>query len=77
MLSSAYFALGSSWDAPTEAQRIYLEQAEARLAEVLEEVNQVFAEDVPAFRQQVGQARLELFPEEEPLMLDWVRSGEP
>jgi hypothetical protein len=75
LLGSAYGALGSSWDAPTESQRTYLEQAEQKLSEVIEEVNRVFAEDVPAFRSQVADARIELFPEQAPLTLDWVREN--
>jgi len=71
LLRSAYGSLGSSWDSPTESQRLYWAQAEAKLAEVLQDVNRVFAEDVAAFRAEVGAARLDLFPEQEPLNLDW------
>ena len=55
--------------------RIYWEQAESKLTDLVQDVNRVLSEDVAAFRIEVGAARLDLFPEEEPLTLDWVREN--
>jgi hypothetical protein len=75
LFSAAYFSMSSSWEKPTEAQLLALEQGRAVMAEFLEEFNRVFAEDVAAFRDMVQAADLELFPEKEPLSLDWTRQG--
>ncbi|RKY89504.1 hypothetical protein DRQ09_01235 [candidate division KSB1 bacterium] len=70
-LSGVYRSLQSSWDAPTEAQMIYLKQAEDFLGKTLVEFNRVFDEDVKAFKQKVESAGISLFPEREPLNLNW------
>ncbi len=72
-LRRVYSSLQSSSDAPTEAQRLLLERAEAALEESLATVNGVYAEHVAAFRRQVRAANLELLPQEEPLTIDWKR----
>jgi hypothetical protein len=69
-LRRAGFSLGSSWDAPTEAQTIMLERAEAALDTALEELNLVFAEDVAAFRAQAQAADLALIPEYDELSIE-------
>jgi hypothetical protein len=69
-LRRAGFSLGSSWDAPTEAQTIMLERAEAALDTALEELNHVFAEDVAAFRVQAQAADLALIPEYDELSIE-------
>jgi hypothetical protein len=74
-LSAGYRSMGSSWEKPTEAEFLALEQGRAALAAFLEEFNRVFAEDVAAFREMVQAAELELLPEKEPLSLDWTRKG--
>jgi hypothetical protein len=51
-------AMQSSWDAPTAAQLTYLENAEAELRKVLEEFNQVFAEEVARFREDAAKLQL-------------------
>lgn len=62
-------SLGSSWDAPTPTQEIYLQQAESALKEALAEFNRVFAEDVAAFRERVAAAGIEFIGKHEPLEL--------
>jgi ribonuclease HI len=58
-------SLGSSWDAPTEAQRAYLRQAEAATEAVLKDFNQLFDTEVAEFRRRVREAKIELLPEPE------------
>jgi photosystem II stability/assembly factor-like uncharacterized protein len=72
---SAYSSMSSTWEKPTEAELLALEQGRAILAEFLEEFNRVFAEDVAAFRDMARAADLDLFPEKEPLSLDWTGPG--
>jgi hypothetical protein len=62
-------SLGSSWDAPTGAQKLYLQQGEAMLEEALAGFNKVFGEDVAAFRQQVESAGIEFLAAKEPLKM--------
>jgi photosystem II stability/assembly factor-like uncharacterized protein len=71
----AYGSMSSSWDKPTEAELLALEQGRAALAGFLDELNRLFAEDVAAFRDQAQAADLDLFPEKEPLSLDWTPKG--
>ncbi len=70
-ITRVYGSLTSSWEAPTEAERIYVQQAESALEELLERVNRTFRDDVAAFRDQVNAAGLALFPVEAPLTIDW------
>jgi photosystem II stability/assembly factor-like uncharacterized protein len=69
-LRRAGSSLGSSWDAPTDAQTITLERAEAALDTALEELNLVFAEEVAAFRAQAQAADLALIPEYDELSIE-------
>ncbi len=66
-----YGSLASSWEAPTQSERIYLQQAESALEELLERVNRTFRDEVAAFRDQVNAADLALFPEQAQLTIDW------
>ncbi len=52
-------SLASSWDAPTAAQGAYLSAVESQLAGVLAELNQLFADEVAAFRAKVEAAGIE------------------
>ena len=65
----AYFAMNSSWDAPTTGEQWALQQAEGRLQEALTQINQLFADDVAAFRAKVEAAGLSFLQEEEPLAM--------
>ena len=57
--------LGSSWEAPTAAERRYLEIAEEATAAALEGYGRFEAERLAPFRARVREARVELLPEEE------------
>jgi photosystem II stability/assembly factor-like uncharacterized protein len=69
LIESASRSLGSSWDAPTQAQEIRVGQAEAMLQDSLEEFNRVFAEDVAQFIEQVEAAGLSFVTPKEPLSM--------
>jgi hypothetical protein len=58
----AYGQMSSSWEAPTQAQRIMLEQAEARLTELLPIVNAALTQGLTQFREQALAHGVELFP---------------
>jgi photosystem II stability/assembly factor-like uncharacterized protein len=58
-------ALQSSWDAPTQAQMVYVAEAKRVASEVLLELDRVVDEEVGAFREAVQAAGLELMPGEE------------
>ena len=62
-------SLGSSWDAPTPAQETYFGQAAVAVTEAVSEVNDVFAEDVEAFRALVEEAGIEFLAPAEPLVV--------
>ncbi len=64
-LGYVYRALQSSWDAPTPAQMKYLELAEKRLKEVVEQVNRFYAETLPPFKEKI-----------EALQLSWIKTYE-
>ncbi|MFQ6047335.1 MAG: hypothetical protein ACE5PT_13435, partial [Gemmatimonadales bacterium] len=70
MVSQAYRALSATLAAPTEAQMLYLEQADARLGRGVERVNDILAQEVAAFRRQVEAAGIELFPALEPVEME-------
>jgi photosystem II stability/assembly factor-like uncharacterized protein len=69
LLGRAAGSMTSSWDAPTQAQEIGLQQAEAMLQEMLSEMNRVFAEDVANFRSQVQSADIAFLEAKEPLTM--------
>ena len=60
MLRSAYRALNSSPDAPTQAQLKYLEQAERALQQALSNVNDLFSQKVADLAERLKQADIEL-----------------
>ena len=64
-------SLMSSWDKPTEAQKKNFARAEKEMQKVLEEFNRVFEKDVKNYREAVIKAKFTLFPEKEPLDLNW------
>jgi len=70
-LNSVLSSLQSSWDKPTEAQMTYLKQAEKALEEALEKFNNVFTKEVPAFKGKVKEADIKIFPETDPLDINW------
>ncbi len=71
-LRSIYSSLQSSWDAPTEAQRIAMQQTEGALQEVLDELNALVAGEVTEFRRRAEDLGLDLIRATEPLTIDWV-----
>ncbi len=68
-VSNAYYSMSSSWDPPTEGEQIYLRYAEQRLQAALDEINQVFADDVAEFRGSVESAGIAFLERKEPLAL--------
>ncbi len=60
----------TSWGAPTATARTYLEQAEAAAKKTLADVNQLFAEDVAAFRKQVQDSGIGLLSEQAPITIE-------
>ena len=70
-LSRIYGSLQSSWDAPTEAQRLRLERADLEMADALADFNRVFSEDVMELRRVLAAVGLDLIPEIEALDIDW------
>ena len=66
-ISYAMRSISSSWDAPTQAQRNHLAQAEKALEEALAEFNHFYAKEVVVFRNKVREAGITLFPEEGPV----------
>ncbi|MEM9596622.1 MAG: hypothetical protein AAGD06_20305 [Acidobacteriota bacterium] len=61
--------LGSEWGTPTPTQSLYLERARAAVADLLPEVNRLFAEDVATFREEVRERPPMLLEEASPLAL--------
>lgn len=70
-------SLGSSWDAPTKAQLIYLKQAESLLQQVLQESQRVFREKVTPFKKQVEQFKIMLLTIPEDISLQKQSSMAP
>ncbi|MFH0992047.1 MAG: hypothetical protein V1799_18735 [bacterium] len=71
LINGVMRSLTTSYEAPSTTHEINLKQAEAKMEEALKKFNQLFAEDVPAFRQKVEAAKLSLFQEYEPLDMNW------
>ncbi len=65
----AGYAVGSTYQAPTAAQRSYLERGKRRLDAALAELNGLFAKEVPELRAKVKESELRLIPEYEPLAM--------
>lgn len=68
-LREVYSSLQSSWDAPTEAQRLELGRAGLGLEESVAAVNAVMAGPVARYRRRLSAAGVELFPEFEALVI--------
>jgi photosystem II stability/assembly factor-like uncharacterized protein len=60
-------ALDSTWDRPSPTAEAYLDRAETETKAVLADVNKLFAQDVPAFRQKVADAKIDLLAPQEPI----------
>jgi len=73
-IGEALYAMSSSWDTPTPAQRAYLEQGEQTLQGALAPFNRIMAEEVAAYRSQVVAANLETVPGNQPLTVEWRRA---
>jgi hypothetical protein len=69
-LNYAARAIGSSYDAPTPAQLAYLERAEAESRKALAGFNQLFSQDVAAFRAKVRELDVQLLPETQPISIE-------
>jgi hypothetical protein len=68
-LGLAQFYLGSSVRAPDQSDRRAVQQAEARLQRFLDEVNQFFDAEWPAYRQAVTDANISFFENREPIQM--------
>jgi len=68
-------ALGSSWEAPTQAEGELLQQSEQLLRAALGRFNDVVGDDVAAYRRRLEQAQVQLFSAPEPLTMDWTPSS--
>ncbi|MCI0695648.1 hypothetical protein L0337_27055 [candidate division KSB1 bacterium] len=66
-LSSVYFALQTSWDAPAPAEKINLKHAEETLASALGKVNYFYQQVFPGYQKAVDEAGVRLFEAYEPL----------
>ncbi|HKI05415.1 MAG TPA: hypothetical protein VKK31_25770 [Thermoanaerobaculia bacterium] len=53
-------AVSATWSAPTETAKSYVSRAETETRSVLADFNKLYAEDVPAFRQKVADAKVDL-----------------
>ncbi len=69
-LTYAMRAIGSSYDAPTPAQLAYLERAEVEARKALADFNQLFSQDVAAFRAKVKELDVQLLPEAPPISIE-------
>jgi photosystem II stability/assembly factor-like uncharacterized protein len=69
-LGYPFYSLQSSWDAPTAAQRAYLDRAEKQLRDTLADFNKLFAEDVATYREDVRKENVLLLPDITPLNVE-------
>jgi photosystem II stability/assembly factor-like uncharacterized protein len=53
-------AIGNSWEAPSANTQADLEEADATARAALADFNKLYAEDVPAFRKQLADAKIDL-----------------
>jgi photosystem II stability/assembly factor-like uncharacterized protein len=72
-IGDVYGSLASSWDGPTETQRIAWRHAEPILTQGLEAVNRLVTEDLARFRQRVNAVLVDIFPATDPLSLNWTK----
>ena len=72
LIGGIHGALSSAHEAPTEAERLYLQAAEKDLSQALDRTNRIFAEEVARFRERVTAGlNAEFLPEKEPLSVNW------
>jgi photosystem II stability/assembly factor-like uncharacterized protein len=69
-VGNAEFPVTSAWAAPTATSRAFLEQAEAAAKSTLADVNKLFAEDIPAFREKVAAAKIGLLADQPPISIE-------
>jgi photosystem II stability/assembly factor-like uncharacterized protein len=69
-ITSATDPLLTSFSAPSATARTFLEQAEAAAKRTLADVNKLFAEDVPAFREKVAAAKIGLLADQAPITIE-------
>lgn len=69
-LGAASGYLNSSWEAPTETDRIAVAQAEESLQAVIDAVNAFFTEDWPSYQQAVDDADITFFETYTPLRME-------
>lgn len=55
------FGLNGSFDAPTQATQVKYDKVKVKVAAVLASINELFAKDIPAFKQQVENAGFSVF----------------
>jgi len=60
-------AIGNSWEAPAPNTAADLEEADATTRAALADFNKLYAEDVPAFRKQLADARIDLLGDAGPI----------
>ncbi|HEX9943994.1 MAG TPA: hypothetical protein VGG03_18440 [Thermoanaerobaculia bacterium] len=60
-------ALSATWETPSDTAKIYMDQAETLVREVLADFNKLYAGDVAAFRQKVTDAKIDLLGEAGPI----------
>jgi photosystem II stability/assembly factor-like uncharacterized protein len=68
-------SVGSSWDAPTQAETSLMQQADEVLKVALDRYNGVVSQDVAAYRQRLQAAQVQVFPQPETLTVDWTGGG--
>jgi hypothetical protein len=69
-IGNAEFPVTSAWSAPSATSRTFLEQAEAKARTTLADVNKLFAEDIPAFRDKVAAAKIGLLADQPPISIE-------
>jgi hypothetical protein len=66
-IGMAQYYVGSTWDAPTNTAKVYIEQARATLNDALEALNRFMNDEVAAFGSAVDDAGIGLFSPAPPL----------
>ncbi len=68
-LRSAYGYIQSTWEAPNEAQKLKVAQAEADAKEILAQINDFFEQDWLAFQKSVQSSPFSLFKKYDPIKI--------
>ena len=66
-VSSVRRAIGTSWEAPSDTAKAYLQEAETSARSALADFNKLYAEDIPAFQKKVADAGLGLVTDQGPI----------